>query len=142
MYNNYGYNPYMQQQRMQPMQPVQPVQTFQSLPEARPFLAGKQVESIEVAKNIDIPCDGSTNYFAVADNSAIVTKQIQLDGTSKIMIYRPVTEEQKDAPKYVTVEELDKAIKDIDLSDIDDIKEKLSDLKDEIKELKKKKKDD
>lgn len=144
MYNNYGYNPYnnYRQQPIQNQQQMQPMQSFQPLPEARPVLNGKQVESIEVAKTIDIPCDGSINYFAVANGSAIVTKQIQLDGTSKTVIYKPLTEEQKDIPKYITVDDLNKAIKEIDLSDIDDLKEKFSDLKDEIKELKKKKKDE
>ena len=143
MYGNY--NPYMPQNRYQGIEQPMIQQTPQIMPNMmaqRNYLNGKVVESIDVARNIDIPCDGSTNYYVVADNSAIVSKQIQLDGTSKIIVYKPVTEDSKDIPKYVTAEDLDKAIKDIDLSEIDDIKEKLSDIKDEIKELKKKKKDD
>lgn len=145
MYPNYNnFNPYMGQQRYQPIeQPIQP----QTMPQManmnqKPMLSGKIVESIDVARNIDIPCDGSTNYFVVADSSAIITKQIQLDGTSKTIIYKPVTEDSKDIPKYATIQDLENAIKGIDLSDIDDIKDKLSDLKEEIKELKKKKKDE
>lgn len=144
MYQNYQFNPYMGQQMYKPME--QPIQQ-QIVPQVpnlgqRNYLNGKVVESIDVARTIDIPCDNSINYFVVADNSAIVTKQIQFDGTSKIMIYKPVNEEQKDLPKYVTIEDLDKAIKEIDLSDIEDLKDKIDNLKDEIKELKKKKKDE
>lgn len=32
--------------------------------------------------------DGSVSYFPVADGSAIVSKQLQTDGTSKIQIYK------------------------------------------------------
>ena len=52
-------------------------------------LQGKIVDSIDVVKAIDIPLDGSTSYFALADGSAIVTKQLQRDGTSKTIVYKP-----------------------------------------------------
>lgn len=146
MYPNYNnFNPYMQQQMYKPVE--QPIQQ-QIVPQTPNFmqqhalLNGKQVESIDVVKAMDIPIDGSVSYYPIADGSAIVTKQIQSDGTSKTIIYKPINEEQKNLPKYVTIEDLDKAIKEIDLSDIEDLKDKISDLKEEIKELKKKKKDE
>ena len=46
---------------------------------------------------------GSVNYFPLTDGSAIVTKQLQADGTSKIVIYKPTTNE---TPKYVTSDDL------------------------------------
>ena len=91
----FNYNPYYQPQmnRYQPMeyqqyQPSYP-QNTQTYPQASLGLQGKLVDSIEVVKAIDIPLDGSTSYFALADGSAIVTKQLQKDGTSKTIIYKP-----------------------------------------------------
>ena len=91
----FNYNPYYQPQmnRYQPMeyqqyQPSYP-QNPQTYPQASLGLQGKLVDSIEVVKAIDIPLDGSTSYFALADGSAIVTKQLQKDGTSKTIIYKP-----------------------------------------------------
>ena len=52
-------------------------------------MQGKSVESLEVAKAIDIPIDGSISYFPLTDGSAIITKQLQMDGKSKTVIYKP-----------------------------------------------------
>lgn len=139
MYGNYQYNPYLGQQMYKPIEtPIQP----QTMPQMgqKPLLNGKQVESIEVVKAIDIPLDGTISYFPIADGSAIVSKQLQLDGTSKTIIYKPIEEGQ--IPKYATIEDINKAIKEIDLTDIDDLKDDLKDIRAELKELKKKKKDD
>lgn len=142
--NNYGYNPYgryiPQQPMQQPIQPMeQPTQQVQPVNNAYK-LNGKQVDSVEVVKATDIPLDGSISYFPIADGSAIVTKQLQIDGTSKITVFKPVTE-QKEENRYITHEDMKKAINGIDLSELDDIKEDLKDLKKEIKDLKKKKAD-
>lgn len=150
MYNNYGYNPYMQQNRfigVPQQQPLQQVpQNLQSTAELqRPILnglCGKIVDSIDTVKGIDIPLDGSMSYFPLASGESIVTKQLQIDGTSKIVVYKPIEESNKELPKYITMEDLNKEINKIDLSDIDDIKEEIKDLKQEIKDLKKKKKGD
>lgn len=107
----------------------------------RPFLSGKQVESIEVVKAMDIPLDGSISYYPIADGSAIVSKQLQMDGTSKMTIFKPI-EEQKDDVRYITQDELKKSLEAIDLSDIEDLKEEVRELRKEIKEIKKKKKED
>ena len=104
-------------------------------------LLGKSVDSVEVVKAMDIPLDGSISYFPLTDGTAIVTKQLQQDGTSKTVVYKPIQEEEtkKTENKYVTVEELTNAIGEIDLSDLEDLKEELEDLKKQIKELKKNK---
>lgn len=112
------------QQQMQPMQPMQqmPIQRQEI------SLQGKSVDSIDVVKAMDIPLDGSISYFPLADGSAIVTKQLQQDGTSKTIIYKPITEKDiKTVTNYVTFEELDERFKKINNND----------LKDEIKSLKK-----
>lgn len=133
MYNN----PYYQN-RFQPMgvpnMNTQPyIQPQPISPNTNIGLQGKSVESLDVVKAMDIPLDGSISYFPLTDGSAIVSKQLQNDGTSKLIIYKPVEEDRKEKQKYVTMEELNAAISDIDLSDFQD----LLDMKDDIKELKK-----
>lgn len=137
MYNSYmPYNNqfYGQQNtnRYQPMDlPIQG-QNFATSNLNRPGgLCGKQVDSLDVVKAMDITLDGSINYFPIVDGSAIATKQIQKDGTSKIVVYKPIDDEKLNI-KYITQEDMEKAIKKIDLSDIkDDIKT----IKKQIKEL-------
>ena len=63
--------------------------------------------------------------FGVGTFARIVSKQLQADGTSKTIIYKPVQEEQKDAIKYITIDELEDVLNDV------------QDLKDELKEMKK-----
>lgn len=142
MYNQY--NPYMnrfygqQQANMpQPMEiPIQQQSTPQTALNRQNILYGKQVDSLEVVKAIDIPLDGSISYFPLANGSAILTKQLQQDGTSKITIYEPKT--QKDDIKFATIEDVNKRLEKLDFSEIDDLKEDLSDLKKELKNIKNK----
>ena len=142
MYNQY--NPYLnrfygQQQAnlLQPMEmPMQQQNTPQMSLNRQNILYGKQVDSLEVVKAIDIPLDGSISYFPLANGSAIVTKQLQQDGTSKITIYEPKT--QKEDTKFATIEDIDKRFEKLDFSEIDDLKEEINDLKKELKELKNK----
>ena len=131
-------NPYYGQQPINRPQPVEMSITQQNIPtmalNRQNGLLGKSVDNIEVVKAIDIPLDGSISYFPIADGSAIVTKQLQQDGTSRIIVYKPM--QNKDTPKYVTVEELNKQLKDIDLDEVNDLKGELENIKKEMKELK------
>lgn len=131
--NNYGYNPYGRYMNQPMQQPIQPIE--QPNMGIKMGLQGKQVESIDVVKATDIPLDGSISYFPLADNTAILTKQLQTDGTSKINIYKLTQEKDISQPNYATLEDLDKKFKQIDLSDLED---DIKDLKNEIKKLKKK----
>lgn len=147
MYNQY--NPYLnrfygQQQANlpQPMElPIQQQNTPQMALNKQNILYGKQVDSLEVVKAIDIPLDGSISYFPLANGSEIITKQLQMDGTSKITIFKPITE-QKDEIRYITSEDMKKALEELDFSELDDIKDDIKELRQELKDLKKKKKDD
>ena len=143
MYNN----PYYNQNRFQPMgMPTAQINTNPYIqPMAQPItptqnigLQGKSVESLDVVRAMDIPLDGSISYFPLTDGSAIVSKQLQADGTSKTTIYRPISEEQVELPKYATLDDIKKEINNIDLSDIDDLKEEIRELKKQLKDLKKK----
>ena len=134
MYNNtYNpYNPYMQPRFQQPTQPYdQSIQnnTYSN----RPMLNGKIVDSIEVVRATDIPLDGTISYFPLSNGTAIVTKQLQNDGTSKTTVYKPVQEENN-VPKYVTLDDVKKEIAKIDLSELDDLKEELNEIKKQLKE--------
>lgn len=141
MYNN---NNYYQPPKNLGAQPnyQQPIyQPMYQMPVSQPTssgLQGKVVDSIETAKNQDIQLDGSISYFALTDGTAVVSKQLQADGTSKTTIYRPINEEQVELPKYATLDDIKKEIEKIDLSDIDDLKEEIRDLKKDLKSLKKK----
>ena len=127
-----NYNPYYIQpqvgrmnQQYVPQQPIQPMYNPSSL-------QGKSVDSLEVVKAMDIPLDGSISYFPLIDGSAIVTKQLQQDGTSKTVIFKPVDPGAEQQVKYITPEEL-KA----EISKLDNSKE-LNELKDELKSLRRK----
>lgn len=140
MYNNNYYQPPrnlgVQTNYQQPIyQPMYQVPISQPTSSG---LQGKIVDSIETAKNQDIQLDGSISYFALTDGTAIVSKQLQADGTSKTTIYRPISEEQAELPKYATLDDIKKEIEKIDLSEIDDLKEEIRDLKKDLKNLKKK----
>ena len=141
MFNN-QYTPfYNPQPRYQPMdqyaqQPQQNNMLFNAV-QSRSVLNGKQVDSVDVVKAMDIPLDGSISYFPLTDGSAIVSKQLQMDGTSKMVVYRP-TDDENQSVKFVTQDDLEKSLKNIDLSDIDDLKDEFKELKSEIKEIQKK----
>ncbi len=130
-----------QPRNVQPMQ-MNP-QTNQVQQNNQTVLQGKSVDSIDVVKATDVALDGSVCYFPLIDGSAIITKQLQQDGTSKITVYKPVVEEPNNQePKYVTENELKKEISKIDFSEFNDrfkeIDRKIEDLSDDIKKLNKK----
>ena len=144
MYNNYGYNAYYPQQKFQNIEQPnqQPMMTTYQPPMqlAKPSgLLGKVVDSIDVVKSLEIPLDGSTSYFPLADNSMIVTKQLQNDGTSKIVVYKPSQEDKKETIQFATLDDIQEAINDIDLSDIQDLKDDIKEIKKQLKEFKIKK---
>ncbi len=141
MYNQY--NPYINrfygQQQTNIPQLMELPQQAQNVPQMGlncAFLNGKQVESIDIVKNLEIPLDGSISYFPLVNGTAIATKQLMQDGTSKITIYEPKT--QKEDTKFATIEDIDKKLEKLDFSEIDDLKEEINDLKKELKELKNK----
>ena len=108
MYNYYsnqypGYTPYY----------TRPYQPIQSLP-------GKVIDNLEAVKAVDVLLDGTIGYYPLADGSAIVSKQLQQDGTSRIVIYKPG--EQEKQAKYATE------------SDLEDIKKEIEELKRKVGE--------
>lgn len=128
MYNNY--NPYCMQTRF----PQYVDNNLQNVPQSatqftKPmYLLGKSVDNMDVVKAMDIPLDGSISYFPLTDGSAIVSKQLQMDGTSRMVVYKPLQEEKKEDMLFATIEDLQ------DLQDeIKTIKKQLKDFKDKDK---------
>lgn len=86
------YNPYLQrmenlqqfQQTLNPA-PVQMQNQFQTL--------GKMVDSIDVVKATDIPMDGNAYYFPKADGTEVYCKQWLQNGTTRILTFKPVFED-------------------------------------------------
>lgn len=123
---NYGYN-YNAPQYMQNTQPYNPNMQYNNQIYANPRtgLQGQLVDSVDVVKAISIPLDGSRSYFPLADGSAIITKQLSNDGTSKTIVYKPITEPDK----VVTIgEDLQSDLEELRF-DIDSIKKELDKLK-------------
>lgn len=129
MYNQY--NPYMYQNTYIPQQ--QYTQAVQPAIQKN-YLVGKIVDNLEVVKGTEIPMDGSVSYFPLADKTTIATKQLMMDGTSKITIYKQVEEKEKVQTTFITKEDLESYIKN---DDIDDLKEEIKDIKKQLKGMSK-----
>lgn len=143
----YGYTPqygktpyYMQQPMTTPQYQSQANEYMQNIQPAtyqKPInLQGKSVDNIEVVKATDIPLDGSVSYFPLVDGSAIVTKQLQPDGTSRMIVYKPIETQQ---PKqfevqenYITEKELDEKLSKLNNKEL---KEEIEKMKKQIKDL-------
>ena len=89
-------NPYMermaqlQQYQQSLQQPIVPTQT----PVSNQMSAlGKMVDSIDVVKATDIPMDGNTYYFPKADGTEVYCKQWLQNGTTRILTFKPVFED-------------------------------------------------
>lgn len=148
-YNNI-YNPYTNPYLNYNQQPQQTQQFRQNQykPQNSIGLQGKVVDSLDVVKATDIPYDGSVSYFPLTDGTAIITKQLQQDGTSKVVIYKPMIDNEESKTKYITENDLEKQLKDMDSKFItgDDLKDQLKnvnskdikDLKEDVKTLKRK----
>lgn len=143
MFNN-NYNPYyIPPQRFQPNDMnTQPMNNNTYIPQINQpnnqyGLLGKSVESVDVVKAMDIPLDGSTSYFPLTDGSAIVTKKIQNDGTSKTVVYKPVDNTDNNKTTYATIDDIDNKLKEIDIDgSIKSFKDELKSIKKQIKEIK------
>lgn len=70
------------QQQMQTPQMQGPVQNF------TPFI--KVVDNLEAVKVADIPMDGNIYYFPKADGTEIFAKQWLSNGTTQILSFKPV----------------------------------------------------
>lgn len=96
-------------------------------------LNGEVVDSIDVVKAKNVDMSGNVTFYPKADLSEIYTKQLQLDGTSRIVTYRavqPETTAQKDR----------KSDSDVDVVGMfgqlkTDLLQEISDLKDMVNQI-------
>lgn len=133
-------NPYFNQNNR--FQPIEPINNLNNNPYMSPMqvtqsnntaLLGRSVDSVDVVKAMDIPLDGSISYFPLLDGSAIVTKKLTSDGTSRMVIYKPVEQDNKETMKYTTLDEVEDLLGDLN---IEDLKEDIKALKKQFKEFK------
>ena len=102
MNNNYQMpmqNPYMermaqlqqyQQSLQQPMQNIVSNQIPGANQQYTPM--GKIIENVDVLKTTEVPMDGNIYYFPKADGSEIYSKQWLANGTTRILTFKPVFE--------------------------------------------------
>lgn len=104
MYPQQNYSYYPQQQ-----QPL-------TRPQYVNFLKGRPVSSLEEVRATSVDFDGSISYFPDIANKRIYTKQVNMDGTSTVLMYQ-LTEIPKETVvnnnDYITREEFEKAIQQI-----------------------------
>ena len=130
MFNSYNQNPYFNPYfNPQQPQPVAPMKYNAG------GLQGKSIDNLEVVKAMDIPLDGSISYFPLVDGSAIVTKQLQQDGTSKITIFKPIEAEESQPTKYATIEDIENRINNIKFPDVKPLQDEIKTLKKQIRIL-------
>ena len=67
---------YQQQQNPYPRQPMY-----------INFLKGRPVSSLDEVRAISVDFDGSISYFPDIANNKIYTKQVNIDGTSTVLMY-------------------------------------------------------
>ena len=131
MFNSYNQNPYFN-----PYLNMQPQQVPPTPMRYNTGLQGKSIDNLEVVKAMDMPLDGSISYFPLVDGTAIVTKQLQQDGTSKITVFKPIeADEVVSQPKYATIEDIDNKINEIKMPDIKGLQEEIKNLKKQIRIL-------
>lgn len=102
---SYAGNNYMSPQIQ--YQPQPPQQQF------APGLKGRPVSSLEEARAAQIDFDGSLFLFPDIANKKIYTKQINLDGTAATKIYNLEDGAIPSNPSFVTKDELDLAISEL-----------------------------
>ena len=130
MFNSYNQNPYFN-----PYFNTQPQQVPPAPMRYNTGLQGKSIDNLEVVKAMDIPLDGSISYFPLVDGSAIVTKQLQQDGTSKITIFKPIEAEEATSIKYATIEDIETRINSIKFPDMKPLQDDIKTLKKQIRIL-------
>ena len=128
-------NPYMDRmaQLQQYQQSLQQPMPQTSIPGASQQMnvIGKIVDSIDVVKATDVPMDGSIYYFPKADGTEIFGKQWLQNGTTRILTFKPVFEDNhnnvsSDAEKFKI--SLSDEVTDVFMKRFDDIEKRFDDF--------------
>ena len=137
MNNNYQMpmqNPYidriaqLQQYQQSLQQPLPPTQ----MSGANQMSAlGKMVDSIDVVKATDIPMDGNTYYFPKADGTEVYCKQWLQNGTTRILTFKPVLEDNLNNLSSDTEKlkiSLSDEVTDVFMKRFDELEKRIDDL--------------
>ena len=92
---------------------------------------GKMVDSIDVVKATDIPMDGNTYYFPKADGTEVYCKQWLQNGTTRILTFKPVFEDNpnnvsSDTEKFKIC--LSDEVTDVFMKRFDELEKRIDDL--------------
>ena len=137
MNNNYQtptQNPYMErmaqlQQYQQSLQ--QPIVPTQMSGANQMSALGKMVDSIDVVKATDIPMDGNAYYFPKADGTEVYCKQWLQNGTTRILTFKPVLEDNPNNVSYDTEKfkiSLSDEVTDVFMKRFDELEKRIDDL--------------
>lgn len=119
---------FLQNYQQSLQQPIVPTQT--PVPNQMSAL-GKMVDSIDVVKATDIPMDGNTYYFPKADGTEVYCKQWLQNGTTRILTFKPVLE---DNPNNVSPDTekfkigLSDEVTDVFMKRFDELEKRIDDL--------------
>ena len=119
---------FLQNYQQSLQQPIVPAQ----MPGANQMSAlGKMVDSIDVVKATDIPMDGNAYYFPKADGTEVYCKQWLQNGTTRILTFKPVLE---DNPNNVSSDteklkiSLSDEVTDVFMKRFDELEKRIDDL--------------
>ena len=92
---------------------------------------GKVVDSIDIVKATDIPMDGNSYYFPKADGTEVYCKQWLQNGTTRILTFKPVLEDNhnnvsSDTEKFKIG--LSDEVTDIFMKRFDELEKRIDDL--------------
>lgn len=92
---------------------------------------GKMVDSIDVVKATDIPMDGNAYYFPKADGTEVYCKQWLQNGTTRILTFKPVLEDNpnnvsSDTEKFKI--SLSDEVTEVLMKRFDEIEKRIDDL--------------
>ena len=121
-------NPYMD--RMAQLQQYQ--QSLQQpVSQAQMPTIGKIVDSIDVVKAADIPMDGNAYYFPKADGTEVYCKQWLQNGTTRILTFKPVFEDNPNNLSYDAEKlkiSLSEDVAEVFMKRFDELEKRIDDL--------------
>ena len=124
------------QQIQQPQVQIPQVQAPTQPYSAQQILNGKFVDSLESVKATDVMMDGSVMYFPATDGKTIYTKQLQGDGTSRILTFSLIDQAQETDKQPSVTEIIDgrfKAFRDDVMAGFEDINDRFDKIERQLK---------
>ena len=92
---------------------------------------GKVVDSIDIVKATDIPMDGNSYYFPKADGTEVYCKQWLQNGTTRILTFKPVSEDNPSNLSSDTEKlkiSLSDEVTDVFMKRFDELEKRIDDL--------------